>query len=164
MTLEVLSSSESMSLCLGAANLVLDRFKALARRTAPEEHPLALLFANLAGDMERSLLEIQQLEGQDPLQGANEQGMGQTAARGFFPSLSKTAGEARLNWESGFYLVECLLENLAGFYGALVRQTCDEKSRDFLLRSKHTVDGRLESLRRVVLKEAILGQPVPGLP
>jgi len=167
MNLEVLSSNESRSLCLGAANLVLNRFQGLARRTAPEDPPLALLFADLAGDMERSLLEIQRLEGQNPLRGAGEE-MGQTAARGFLPSLSKTGGEAHLNRESGFYLMECILEDLAGFYGALVRQTTDEKSREFILRSKHTVNGRLDFLRHVVLEEkdvvSSLGHPVPGLP
>ncbi len=168
MTLEVLSSSESMSLCLGAANLVLNRFEDLARRTAPGDHPLALLFGDLAGDMDRNLLEIRRMEGQNPRPGAGEQAMGQTAARGFLPSLSKTSGEAHLNRESGFYLMECILEDLAGFYGALVRQTCDEKSREFLLRLRHTVNGRLEFLRHVVLKEAVifssLGRPVPALP
>lgn len=168
MTLEVLSSSECMSLCLGAATLVLNRFQELARRTAAEDPPLTLLFADVAGDMEGNLQEIRRSEGQRPLNGAGEREMGQTAARGFLPSLSKTIGEAHLNRESGFYLMECILKDLEGFYGALVRQTCDDRSRRFLLRSKHTVNGRLEFLRHVVLREAVClsspGHPVPGMP
>ena len=49
--------------------------------------------------------------------------------------------------------MECILEDLARFYAALVRQTCDEKSREFLLRSKQAVNGRLDFLRHVALKE-----------
>jgi hypothetical protein len=168
MTLEVLSSIESMSLARGAADLVLNRFHWLARRAGPEDHPLTLLFADLAGDVERNLLEIGQLEAQGHLPGAHEQESGRTAARGFLPSLSKASGEGRLDRESGFYLVECLLEDLAGFYGAVVRQTCDEKARGFLLRSKQTVNGRLDFLHHMVLKETAsassLGHPGPGLP
>jgi len=152
MTLKVLSSSESMSLCRGAADLVLDRFHWLAGRTAPEDHPLTVLFADLAGDVERDLVEIDQLEAQGHPSGAHQQESGRTVARGFLPSLLKTAGEGRLSRESGFYLVECLLEDLAGFYGALVRQSCDKTSRDFLLRAKQTVNGRLDFLHKVVLK------------
>jgi len=148
----VLSSSESMSLCRGAAGLVLDRFHWLARRAAPEDHPLTVLFADLAGDVERNLVEIDQLEARGHPPGAHERESGRTVARGFLPSLSRTAGEGRLGRESGFHLVECLLEDLAGFYGALVRQACDETSRDFLLRSKQTVNGRLDFLHHVVLK------------
>jgi|SRR5579862_9593421 len=168
MTLEVLSSSETLSLCRGAADLVLNRFQWLRRQTTPEDHPLALLLDDLAGDLERNLLEIYRLKGQDLRPGADEKERGRTAARGFLPSLSKTAGEAHLNRESGFYLMECILEDLAGFYGALVRQSCDEQSRDFLLRSKHAVNGRLEFLSHVVLKETLppssFRHPVPGLP
>ena len=132
---------------------MLDRFHWLAGRAAPEDHPLTVLFADLAGDVERNLVEIEQLEAQGHPPGTHQQVSGRTVARGFLPSLSKTAGEGRLSRESGFYLVECLLEDLAGFYGALVRQCCDETSRDFLLRSKQTVNGRLAFLHHVVLKE-----------
>jgi len=167
MTLEVLSSSESMSLYRGAANLVLNRFRWLARRAASENQPLTLLFADLVSDVERNLMEIRQLEGQGHPPGAHEQETGQTAARGFLPSLSKTAGEGPLDVESGFFLVECILEELARFYGALVRQTCDETSRDFLRRSRKTVNDRLEFLHQVLLNETVsassLGHSGPGL-
>ena len=168
MSLEVLSATESMSLCRGAANVVLNHFQWLARRTAPEDQPLALLFADLGSVMERNLLEIQRFEGQAPLLGADELEKARRAARGFLPSLSKTTGEARLNRESGFYLVECLLEELAGFYGTLARQAVDEKARTFLLRSSQTVKGRLQFLQHVVLKEtasaSALGGHAPGMP
>lgn len=156
-----------MSLCRGAAHLVLNRFQGLTRRTAPKDPPLALLFADLGNDLERNLLEIQRLEGQDSPPRADEQEMERTAARGFLPSLSKTTGEAHLNRESGFYVAECILEELAGFYDTLVRQTSDEMSRNFLLQSRQAAKGRLEFLHHVVLKGTTsaspLGDPAPGL-
>ena len=151
MSLEVLSSRESLSLCRAAAQLVLDRFRWLAQRTEREDRKLSQLFADLAGDVEKNLVEVYQLEGQSHLPQALEEKAGHQAARGFLPSLSKTVDGDRLDRESGFYLVERVLEDLAGFYGTLIRQSCDEQSREFLLRSKQAVEARLEFLRHVVL-------------
>lgn len=150
MSLEVLSSSECISLCREAATLVLGRFRWLAKRAGPGDRPLALLFSELAGDVERNLIDIRQLEGPGP-PGVPEEETGRQVARGFLPSLSKTAGGGSLDRESGFYLAECLLQELAGFYGALVRQTGDEQARELLNRSKRASESRLEFLRHVVL-------------
>ena len=151
MNLEVLSSRESMTLCRAAANLVLSRFSSMARRTEKGDRSLSQLFMELAGDMERNLVEIFQLEGQGRLPEAFEEETGQKVARGFLPSLSKGSDGVHLDRESGFYVVECILEDLSAFYGALVRQSCDEKSRELLLRWKLAIGARLEFLHRVVL-------------
>jgi len=149
MNLQVLSSSESMTLCRAAANLVLTRFTSMARRTEKGDRDLSQLFMELAGDMERNLVEIHQYDRAGWRVGSPDEEAGRSSALGFLPSLSR--GSERLDRESGFYLVECILEDLAGFYGALVRQSCDERSRELLLRWKLAVEARLEFLHRVVL-------------
>jgi hypothetical protein len=151
MTLEVLSSSESLSLCRAAAGLVLNRFRRLAHQTEQEDRKLSQLMTELADEVERNLVEIHQLDGQDRLPEALDEASGQRVARGFLPSLSKNCDGVRLDRESGFYLMECILEELAGFYSTLVRQSSDERSRDLLLRLKLAVADRLEFLRHVVL-------------
>jgi len=151
MNLEVLSSRESTSLCRAAAHLVLDRFRWLAQRADPGDLQLSRLFLDLDSDVEKHLMEIRGVEEPDPVAAEVVSLMEQSTARGFLPSLSKTIGGARLDRESGFYLVECILEDLAGFYGTVVRQTCDDRSRDLLLRLKGAVRARLDFLRRVVL-------------
>nr|MBI3857500.1 hypothetical protein [Planctomycetota bacterium] len=151
MNLEVLSASESVSLCLGAAKLVLNRFRGLAQRTRSGDRPLSLLFDELAGDVERNLIELKQVEGPGRQPEGLEEEKAQKSARGFLPSLSKPDGGGPLDREAGFYLAESILEDLAGFYGTLVRQTCDDKSREHLLQSKKAVEARIEYLHRVVL-------------
>ena len=151
MNLEVLSSSESMTLCRAAAKLVLSRFRRLAQQTEQGDRKLSHLFGDLAGDVERSLIDMNQLDGQSWLPEAVGEETGQKVARGFLPSLSRNRDGVSLDRESGFHLMECILGDLAGFYGALVRQSCDEKSRDLLLRSTLAVKTRLEFLRHVVL-------------
>jgi hypothetical protein len=149
MNLEVLSSSESMTLCRAAANQALSRFRRLAHQAEQGGCRLSQLFMELAGDVERNLVEMNELDGRDPLPEAHVEETAQKVARGFLPSLSKSRD--RLDRESGFYVVECILGELAGFYGTLVRQSRDEKSRDLLLRSKQAITVRLEYLRHVVL-------------
>jgi len=149
--MEVLSSRESTSLCRAAALLVRGRFRWLAQRADPGDLQLSRLFSDLDRDVEMNLVEILGLEEPDQVTGEAEEQMGQRAARGFLPSLSKTIGGARLDRESGFFLVECILEDLAGFYGAMVRQTCDEKARDLFLRLQQAVQARLDFLHHVVL-------------
>jgi len=149
MNLEVLSSSESRTLCRAAANQALTRFRRLAHHAEQGDRRLSQLFMELAGDVERNLVEMSELDG--PLPEAPEEETAQKVARGFLPSLSKSIDGIRLDRESGFYLVECILEELAGFYGTLVRQCCDEKSRELLLRSKLSIKARLEYLQHVVL-------------
>jgi hypothetical protein len=151
MKMEVLSSRESTSLCRAAAHLVLSRFRWLAQRADPGDLQLRLLFSDLESDVEKNLVEILGVEEPGHVSGAAEEQMAQNAARGFLPSLLKTIGDARLDRESGFYLVECILEDLAGFYGTVVRQTCDDQVRDLLQRLRQTVDARLAFLHRVVL-------------
>lgn len=151
MKMEVLSLGESLSLCRAAAILVSNRFQWLARQTEQGDRKLSQLFGELAGEVERNLNEIHHLDGLDRPPGASEREAGQEVARGFLPSLSKSIDGVRVDRESGFYLMECLLEDLAQFYGALVRQCSDEKSRDLLLRLKLAVKGRLEFLQHVVL-------------
>ena len=151
MNLEVLSSSESRTLCRAAANEALSRFRRLADQAEQGDRRLSQLFMELAGDVERSLVEMRDLDGPGPLPEALEEETAQKVARGFLPSLSKSSDGVRLDRESGFYLVECILEELAAFYGTLVRQSCDEKSRDFLLRSRLAINARLEYLHHVVL-------------
>jgi len=153
MNLEVLTSSESMNLCRSAAGLVQGQFVSMARRIEQGYRDLSRLFMELSGDMGRNLVEIQQLDAPGRLPESPEEEAAQKVALGFLPSLSKGGSEVRLDRESGFYRVECILEDLARFYGALVRQSCDEKSRDNLLRWKLTVEARLEFLHHVVLKE-----------
>jgi hypothetical protein len=151
MNLEVLSTSESMTLCRAAANLVLTRFKSLSDRSRLGDRQLSHLFTVLAGDMERNLVEVHQYDRAGWRLAAPDEEAGQRAALGFLPSLSKGGEGVRLDRESGFYLGECILEDLARFYGALDRQCCDEGSRELLLRWKSAVGVRLEFLRRVVL-------------
>ena len=151
MNLEVLSSSESMTLCRAAANLVLSRFRRLAQQTEHGDRRLSQLFMELAGDVERNLVEMSDLDGRGSLPEALEEETVQRVARGFLPSLSKSREGVCLDRESGFHLMERILGDLAGFYGALVRQSCDEKSRDLLLRSTLAVRTRLEFLRHVTL-------------
>ena len=138
-------------LCRAAANLVLSRFRRLAQQTEQGEHKLSHLFGELAADVERSLIDMNRLDGQSWLPEALEEETAQKVARGFLPSLSKSREGVCLDRESGFHLMECILGDLAGFYGALVRQSCDEKSKDLLLRSTLAVKTRLEFLRHVVL-------------
>lgn len=151
MNLEVLSSSDSMTLCRAAAQLALSRFRKLGQQAAERDPKLSRLFVELAGDMERHLGEIHQLDGQDDLPDAHRDQMREQVARGFLPSLSKATDELRLDRESGFHLVECILEELAGFYGTLVRQSCDEKSRDLLRRLGLAIQDRVGFLHQVVL-------------
>ncbi|SRR5579859_2587795 len=151
MNMEVLSPRESTSLCRAAAHLVLDRFRWLAQRADPGDLQLSRLFSELDSDVEKHLVEILGVQEQDTLSGEAESQMGKSTARGFLSSLSKTIGGARLDRESGFYLVECTLEDLAGFYGTVFRQTRDDRSRDLLLRLRGAVRARLDFLRRVVL-------------
>jgi hypothetical protein len=145
MTLEVLSSGESMALCRAAAGMALSRFRTLAQQARDGDRKLSELFLELAGDVERNLAEMDQLAGQSPSTEAAK------AARGFLPTLSKGGEGSRLDRESGFYLVECILEELAGFYGMLARQSCDEPSRDLLQRSALAAKSRLIFLHHVVL-------------
>src|SRR5436190_3988051 len=135
MSLEVLSWSESVSLCREAAILVLNRFRTLAQRAGPEDRPLIQLFNELAGDAERNLDEIRQFRGPGLPQGLPEVAMAKKVAQGFLPSLSKSVGAGSLDRESGFYLAECVLGDLGGFYGALVLQTGVERARSRLRRS-----------------------------
>lgn len=151
MNLEVLSSSECRSLCREAAILVLDRFRWLRERSGSADRPLTVLFGDLAADAERNLTEIRHLENLGWTPEPQDAEPVQQVARGFLPSLSKTTGGDRLDRESGFYLAECLLEDLADFYGALVRHTGDEPSKDLLHRSKRAAESRLEFLRQVIL-------------
>lgn len=151
MNLEVLSSSESRALCRAAANQALSRFRSLAHQAEQVDRRLSQLFMELAGDVERNLVEMSELEGRSPLPEALEEETAQKVARGFLPSLSKSSDGVRLDRESGFYLVECILEELAGFYVTLIRQSCDEKSRDLLLRLKLAIKARLEYLHHMVL-------------
>ena len=151
MNLEVLSSSECRSLCREAALLVRNRFRWLRERAASGDRPLTLLFGDLAADAERNLSEIRHLEGPGGPPPNSETEPVQQVARGFLPSLSKTGGAERLDRESGFYLAECILADLAEFYGALVRHTGDEPSKDLLQRSKLAAESRLEFLRQVIL-------------
>ena len=152
MNLEVLSWSETVSLCREAAGLVLNRFRTLAQRADPGDRPLSELFKDLAGDAERSLDEIRRLHGPGPPPGLSESEMATRVARGFLPSLLKSVGTGSLDRESGFYLAECVLGDLVGFYGALVRQTGDERARELLQRSGLAVKARLDFLRFVVLE------------
>ena len=153
MNLEVLTSSESINLCRSAAGLVQSRFASMARRSEQGDRDLSRLFMELAGDMGRNLVEIQQLDAPGRLPESPEEKAAQKVALGFLPSLSKGSSEVRLDRESGFYRVECILADLAGFYAALVRHSCDEKSRENLRRWKLAVEARLEFLRHVVLWE-----------
>ena len=146
--MEVLSSGECRSLCREAAVLVLRRFRLLATQSDPGDRPLTLLFGDLAAEVERSLVEIGPLEIHEP-----ETGRG--VAGGFLPSLSKSPGGGELDRESGLYLAECIFQDLAGFYGTLVRQTGDERSKALLQRSKSAAESRLEYLRTVVMKEPL---------
>jgi hypothetical protein len=123
----------------------------MARRIEQGDRELSRLFMELAGDMGRNLVEIQHLDAPGRLPESPEEEAAQKVALGFLPSLSKGSSEVRLDRESGFYRVECILSDLAGFYGALVRQSRDERSRDNLLRWKRTVEARLEFLHHVVL-------------
>ena len=149
MTIEVLSSKESLSLCRDAATLVLEGIRGLAHRAGPSDRPLRSLFEDMTADLEKNLLEIGVLEGRNA--GIRDEKPGQQTARGFLPSLAKSRGTDGVDRESGFYMAECILGDLSGFYGALVRQTNDEGSRDLLERSKRAVESRLDFLRRVVL-------------
>ena len=151
MNLEVLSSNESMTLCRAAANLALSRFRRLAHQAEEGDRKLSRLFVVLAEEVEGHLVEIHQLDGQSRLPEDLEDETGQKVARGFLPSLSKSRDVVRLDRESGFYLVECILGELNAFYGTLVRQSCDEKSRDLLLRLASAARSRLEYLHHVVL-------------
>ncbi len=151
MNLQVLSLNECLSLCRGAAVLVMHRFRWLGQQVTPEDRPLALLFADLAGDVEKILVEIWKLEGVDRPPEVLEKESGQQVARGFLPSLLKTVGDGPLDRESGLYLAECLLEDFADFFGALVRQAEDEQARDLLQRSQQAVSTRLGLLRHVLL-------------
>ncbi|HEV3029389.1 MAG TPA: hypothetical protein VG457_17550 [Planctomycetota bacterium] len=151
MSLKVLSSRESVSLCRAAALLVLGRFRWLAQRADPGDLQLSRLFTDLDRDVEKHLVEILGLGEPGQVVGEVEEQMGQRAARGFLPSLSKTIGGALLDREAGFFLVECILEDLSGFYGAMVRQTCDDQARDLFLRLKQAVHARLNLLHHVVL-------------
>jgi len=151
MNLEVLSTSESMSLCRAAAGLVLGRFRLLADQTETQDPKLNQLFTDLADEVERSLVEMDQLDGQARLPEVLDEKTGQQVARGFLPSLSKGHDGVRMGRESGFYLVECVLEDLARFYGVLARQSSDEKSRELLLRWKSAIGSRLLFLQHVVL-------------
>jgi len=151
MPLEVLSAGESMTLCRAAADLVLTRFKSLAHRSERVDRKLSQLFTELSGDMEKTLVEVHQHDPAGSGVGSPDEKAGRRAALGFLPSLSKGCEAIRLDRESGFYLVECILKDLAAFYGALVRQSCDERSRELLLRWELAIGTRLEFLRRVVL-------------
>ena len=151
MNLEVLSSNESMTLCRAGANLALSRFRSLAHQAEGGDRKLSRLFIELADDVQGHLVEIHQLDGQGRLPEDLEEEAGQKVARGFLPSLSKSGDGVRLDRESGFYRVECILKELGAFYGTLVRQSCDEKSRELLLRLASAVRSRLEYLHHVVL-------------
>src|SRR5438309_991542 len=109
MNLEVLSSSESMTLCRAAAKLVLSRFRRLAQQTEQGDRKLSHLFGDLASDVERNLIDMNQLDGQNCLPEALQEETGQKVARGFLPSLSKSREGVCLDRESGFHLMECIL-------------------------------------------------------
>src|SRR2546422_5520556 len=106
MNLEVLSSSESMMLCRAAANLVLSRFRSLAQQTEQGDRKLSHLCGDVAGDVERSLIDMNQLDGQSWLPKALEEETAQKVARGFLPSLSKSREGVCPDRESGFHLME----------------------------------------------------------
>ena len=71
MNLEVLSTSESMSLCRAAAGLVLSRFRRLANQAEEGDHKLSPLFTELAGDVERNLIEKRGLQNSDASRSVN---------------------------------------------------------------------------------------------
>jgi hypothetical protein len=147
----VLSPGESLTLCRAAAGLVQTRLTSMARRIEREDSDLGQLFMELAADLQRDFVDVHHPDEPGGRPGSPGEEPGQRAAMGFLPSLSKVREGVRLDRESGFYLVECLLEDLARLYGAIVRQSRNEALRELLLRWKRAIETRLEFLHRVVL-------------
>jgi hypothetical protein len=144
MRLEDLSMDEKLSLCRCSARTVAGRYRSLARGAGSRDEPLRRLFEGLADDVEKRLPTF---ESSTTLPGEEEERI----VRGFFPSLSKSAGAPGVDRETGTYLAECLVEEFAAFYRTLAQQATDEESREFFMDAKKAEEFHLEFVRHVLL-------------